>query len=106
VGWGGCGAIVAAQGSNVWGVLFNIGLRDLANLDSAEGFRYKRTEHQVKIIGGVEYTAFMYEVIHKARSKPPSRAYIDKIKKRAQEAHLHRKYLDFLNSIKTNRNEN
>lgn len=81
-----CADIIAAEGSQVWGLLYEVSASDLANLDRIEGHptEYKRFQVAVYDEHGVEHVAYTYEVVTKqGHLLPTSAEYLNLLQKAA-----------------------
>ena len=105
--WGGAPAtIVPVVGSQVWGVLWELGIEDLESLDKQEGVpnHYQRFKVPFKTSENIqEYYAWTYHLVTGLDVAPiPSAIYQKVILKGAIEHGLPETYLKFLSDIKNN----
>ncbi len=100
-GGGGCADVVQAPGSEVWGVLYEVTLRDIENLDRAEGQEYRRITKGIVDEHGTKTEAHLYEVVSKAPFKKPSSEYLNVIKIASSQYKFPDTYLDFLETIRS-----
>lgn len=107
-GWG-CGVadIVAADNSEVWGLLYELSDLDLLHLDKYEGHPnyYVRNKVKIERPGGEPVEAISYEVVNKQKFVPPSDEYLNVIKNAAQKYNFPLEYQHYLKSIKTQEQE-
>ena len=98
-----CGVadIIASKGDEVWGLVYNIADKDLENLDHYEGYpsAYTRFQASVHTEDDVLDDVWTYTVREKCAFKPPSRAYLDIIKRAAKEYRFPTFYRDYLEGI-------
>jgi gamma-glutamylcyclotransferase len=82
--------IVAAPGSTVWGVVYEIDEEDLAALDRKEGhgWAYVREHVTVRLESGTEQQAVAYAVRSKEPDVPPSPEYLGGLIAAARERRL------------------
>ena len=89
--WGGGAAdILAAPGSEVWGVLYELSNSDIEALDAKEGagLAYRRREVTVEHRGSA-VAAFAYEVIDKEPAEvPPAQEYAELLRRSARDRGL------------------
>jgi gamma-glutamylcyclotransferase (GGCT)/AIG2-like uncharacterized protein YtfP len=97
-GGGGCADVVQEPGAEVWGLLYELSLEDVQNLDNAEGPQYQRISTLVQM-GTTPIVAFVYEVKDKAPFKEPAQQYLDVIKRAASEYKFPDSYRNFLDSV-------
>lgn len=100
-GGGGCADVVYKEGSEVWGLVYQLSQVDIENLDNAEGPRYRRKLVSIDVADIPNLEAFVYEVVDKAPFKSPDQNYLDIIKQAASEYNFPMSYQDFLDSIPT-----
>ena len=101
---GGVADIIESQGDKVWGKIYELPLEDLYRLDAHEGHPtdYKRTQHYVITPEGEYRLAWVYSIVDKEESfVPPSRSYLEFIKRGAKDIGFPQDYLSFLEDIKT-----
>jgi gamma-glutamylcyclotransferase (GGCT)/AIG2-like uncharacterized protein YtfP len=102
--WGGGVAdIVKSSSSCVWGILYELTLDSLKLLDAYEGYptEYDRTKHIIITPGGQRYRAWVYSVKRKDGDFiPPSKRYIDILKRTAEASGFPKDYLSYLGQIK------
>lgn len=108
----GCGVAdaVADQGSNVWGVVYEVDDRDVGRLDAAEGYSpgraknaYRREERHV-LIDGKESNpliAAVYFAIPEENPPRTNQAYKAQILKGGNHWHLPQEYIRNLERIET-----
>jgi gamma-glutamylcyclotransferase (GGCT)/AIG2-like uncharacterized protein YtfP len=103
--WGGGVADVATSPGNcVWGILYEITMDALKLLDAYEGYPtdYDRTQHRIVTPEGEHYIAWVYSVKRKDGDFiPPSKRYLDILKRTAKKARFPTEYLSYLDQIKT-----
>ena len=94
--------IVRLPGMTVWGALYEIDEKEIANLDKIEGYgsAYTRTEISVFTEGRVAHYAITYTVITKESSEiAPSQEYVETMLEGARSCRLPKYYVDFLESL-------
>ena len=98
-GWG-CGVadIVREQGSEVWGLLYEISERDRYALDRYEGHPrlYRRIEVDVFDNANQKYCALSYEVVRKDGHIAPSSEYLRILLNAAKKYAFPQHYQEFL----------
>jgi len=106
-----CGVadVVESEGSEVWGVVYDIDEQDVGNLDKKEGFQpgsknnsYRREQRHVFLDGHWEkpFAVAIYFAIPEPGSHLPSQKYKDLILSGANYWHLSEKYIrDILEPI-------
>lgn len=103
--WGGGVAdIVKSPNSSVWGILYELSIDALKLLDAYEGYPtdYDRTEHSIMTPEGKAYSAWVYSVKRKDGDFiPPSKRYLDILKRTSKNSGFPVEYLLYLNQIKT-----
>ena len=103
-GWN-CGVadIVKKEGSEVWGLIYEVTEECLKKLDFYEGHPgfYRRFNVTVEDEGAEKVEALSYEVVDKEPFIPPSVRYLDIIKDAAREHDFPVSYRTFLESIET-----
>lgn len=105
-GWkGGVADIVSKEGSEVWGLVYEITDRDLEALDQYEGYRYAydRRKIDVKTEAGVMRDLWVYSVRHKESFVAPASDYLGLIKKAAAEFDFPLSYRESLESFPVRR---
>ena len=106
-GWGGATATIKPQkGSQVWGVVWEIDVKDLPSLDKQEGvpYVYQRLENkEVTTPESEKLSVLMYHLVKGLELDPvPSGVYHSIILKGAVENNLPGEYMEFLQGIKNN----
>jgi gamma-glutamylcyclotransferase (GGCT)/AIG2-like uncharacterized protein YtfP len=103
--WGGGVAdVISSPNSKVWGILYELSLKALECLDQFEGYPtdYTRIRHTIMTLDGKSYEGWVYSVVRKdGEFIPPSKRYMDIIKRNAKDAGFPQEYLSYLNSIRT-----
>jgi gamma-glutamylcyclotransferase (GGCT)/AIG2-like uncharacterized protein YtfP len=101
---GGVADVIESQKDKVWGKVYELPLEDLHRLDIHEGHPtdYKRTQHNVITPQGDSLYAWVYSVVNKEGDFiPPSKRYMEFIKRGASNFGFPEDYLSFLESIRT-----
>jgi gamma-glutamylcyclotransferase (GGCT)/AIG2-like uncharacterized protein YtfP len=102
--WGGGVAdIVKSPKSCVWGILYELSLDSLKLLDAYEGYPtdYDRTKYNIITSEGRGLKAWVYSVKRKDGDFiPPSKRYIDILKRTAKASGFPKDYLSYLGQIK------
>ncbi len=97
-----CGAadIVADEGGEIYGLLYELEAEDITRLDALEGtpHSYRRIVVNVEA-DGKTLQAFAYEVVHKMATIYPSAAYLAILKTAAQAHSFPAHYLKTLDAI-------
>ncbi|XP_074646982.1 gamma-glutamylcyclotransferase-like isoform X2 [Tubulanus polymorphus] len=106
--WKGAAAtIVESRGSYVYGVVYEISLKEQKNLDIQELVavgRYHRIEVEVLVDDGVPLKCWCYQICHpQAVIGAPSPQYKDVIVRGAVQNNLPHDYLTFLHNIEDNK---
>jgi cation transport regulator ChaC len=94
--------VVEAPGCTVWGVLHEIGERDIMVLDHKEGqgWAYMRDHVTVRLKSGSEQQAVAYIVRAKEPAMvPPSRAYLGGLVTAARDRGLPASYIRYLTAM-------
>jgi gamma-glutamylcyclotransferase len=103
--WGGGVAdITQSPDSCVWGILYELTIGALKLLDAYEGYPtdYDRTQYNILTPEGASYTAWVYTVKRKDGDFiPPSKRYLDILKRTSEASGFPVEYLSYLNQIKT-----
>jgi len=102
--WGGGVAdVVINKDNEVWGLVYEITKEDLKRLDSCEGYPkiYNRCQCTIHFLKGSSKEAFVYYVVDKKNFIPPTKVYLDIIKKAGKEHKFADKYLAYLDTIRT-----
>lgn len=96
--------VVPANGSAVWGALYEIEDQELASLDRKEGrgWAYKRAAVDVCVSNGREVTsAFTYRVVSPSGEPvPPSAVYLKSLIAAAEERVLPADYIQMLTRVR------
>ena len=101
---GGVADIIESQNDKVWGKVYQLPLEDLHRLDIHEGHPtdYKRTQHSVITPQGESLYAWVYAVVDKeGEFIPPSKRYMEFIKRGANDVGFPEDYLSFLENVRT-----
>jgi gamma-glutamylcyclotransferase len=101
---GGVADIIESPNNKVWGKVYELPLEDLHRLDFYEGHPtdYRRTQHYVITPQGEFLHAWIYSVVDKEEDFiPPSKRYMEFIKRGASNAGFPKEYFSFLESIRT-----
>lgn len=102
--WGGGVAdVVKSPNHSVWGILYELTIDALKLLDAYEGYPtdYDRTQHTITTPEGRHYAAWVYSVKRiDGDFIPPSKRYIDILKRVAKDSGFPEEYLSYLNGIK------
>jgi gamma-glutamylcyclotransferase (GGCT)/AIG2-like uncharacterized protein YtfP len=96
--------VVPAQGSRVWGVLYELEDPELDAIDRKEGcgWAYTRKPVLVRLRDGYTCSALCYTVLHKEQDHvPPSQRYLNQLVDAARTHGLPSDYVDFLASTPT-----
>ena len=90
-----------SEGTEVWGVVYEITDLDLANLDGYEGYPDAYTRFQTTIRTGDEEMegVWTYRVREKAGFIPPSQRYLDILKRACMEYEFPDWYCQWLNKV-------
>jgi len=99
----GCADIVQRQGSEVWGLLFEVTDACIASLDKYEGVdggHYRRITAQVDSDGG-KVSCCTYEVVSKTPGHLPSHDYLGKITTAAKQYSFPKEYAKMLSGVQT-----
>jgi gamma-glutamylcyclotransferase (GGCT)/AIG2-like uncharacterized protein YtfP len=96
--------VLPAQGSEVWGVLYELEDAELDAIDRKEGcgWAYAREHVLVRLRDGYSCSAMCYSVLHKEQDHvPPSPYYLGQLVDAARTRGLPSHYVDFLASTPT-----
>jgi gamma-glutamylcyclotransferase (GGCT)/AIG2-like uncharacterized protein YtfP len=105
---GGVADIIESRNDKVWGKIYELPLEDLHRLDIHEGHPtdYRRTQQYVITPQGKSLYAWIYSVVDKEEDFiPPSKRYMEFIKRGARNIGFPEEYLSFLESIRTANSE-
>lgn len=102
----GCGVadIVAAEGHEVWGLVYDLSESDLTgSLDRYEGYphHYTRLKLPVELVDGGEREAWVYSVVDKDEHVEPDAYYLDIMRVAARELGFPQRYRAVLDSFGT-----
>lgn len=73
---GGAADIVAEDGAELWGIVYEVSDADLTELDRREGSKYRRIAVQVQPPGQDELPTSAYEVMNKQEFQQPTQDYL------------------------------
>lgn len=103
-GWaGGVADIVEDQNSEVWGLIYEVSMEDLYQLDDYEGYPdvYTRFQTSVKTKSGKTLKVWVYTVVQKEDFIPPTKEYMKLILEAAEKYVFPNTYLSYLKTIET-----
>lgn len=103
-GWeGGVADIMEDPKKEVWGLLYQISERDLENLDEYEGYptAYTRFTTSIHTPSGRIEPVWVYEVVQKKGFVPPTKEYLDIIRKAGKELNFPENYRKELDVVET-----
>jgi gamma-glutamylcyclotransferase (GGCT)/AIG2-like uncharacterized protein YtfP len=103
-GWdSGVADIVADPTQEVWGLIYKLSPEDLHRLDDYEGYPsvYTRFKTSIKTLTDNVPDVWVYTVVQKKSFVPPSKVYIELIKKSAIELGFPKTYRSYLDTIET-----
>jgi len=98
----GCADVIKDPSKNVYGLLYNVTVKDIKSLDDYEGIPiyYQRISIKVESESLGLVSAETYEVVHKAADfQKPSKDYLDKLIRAAKKFSFPSEYQDFLKKI-------
>jgi len=101
-GWvGGIADIVLDPQEEVWGVVYELTIKDLELLDAYEGYPeiYTRFQTSIETSEGTLNDVWVYAVVNKNTFIPPSRQYLEIIKRGAVLFGFPEDYRSFLEKI-------
>jgi gamma-glutamylcyclotransferase (GGCT)/AIG2-like uncharacterized protein YtfP len=103
-GWdGGVADVVLDSEKVVWGVVYELTMRDLELLDSYEGYPkiYTRFQVSVETSDGTFHDVWVYAVVNKKPFIPPTRQYLAIIKRGAEQFGFPEDYRSSFMEIRT-----
>jgi gamma-glutamylcyclotransferase (GGCT)/AIG2-like uncharacterized protein YtfP len=95
---GGVADIIEKKGSRVWGIVYDLAMEDLSNLDYYEGFPnfYRRKKVTVQGRKGKHEGVWTYFVVDREAYIPPSRVYFEIIYDASKVFQFPDEYITFL----------
>jgi gamma-glutamylcyclotransferase (GGCT)/AIG2-like uncharacterized protein YtfP len=103
-GWGGGVAdVVIDPQREVWGLIYELSEKDLELLDDHEGYPkvYTRFQTSIESLERVIQDVWVYAVVNKKPFIPPTRQYLEIIKRGAEQFGFPEDYRSFLREIRT-----
>ncbi len=103
-GWnGGVADIFVDPDNEVWGLIYELSTEDIHRLDDYEDYPdvYTRFQTSIETLTGSISDVWVYTVVRKNRFIPPTKAYMDIIKKAALEYQFPETYRSYLDTIET-----
>jgi len=100
---GGVADVVEDPDYEVWGLVYELSMKDLHRLDDYEGYPdiYTRFQTSIKAQLGSISNVWVYTVVKKKNFIPPTKAYIELIKSSAVKLVFPDTYCSYLDMIET-----